>query len=202
MSVKKSEALSMASKRYQKQSENVKKLGTCQTFMTLIKGFVCSGCLILPKSFINGGWVFQIAMLIFSGIYTMYCAKLVLECRQKMNASSYPELGYKAYGKCGKFAVDLALWFSQTGFCFAYVFFVKENFHKVLLQISDNKIDVSTNTFAIGSFFLFTLLCFVRKIEIFASTHTFADLMIVLTMLTVVIYGCKEIKQNGEILVS
>ena len=119
-----------------------------------------------------------------------------------MNASSYPELGYKAYGKCGKYAVDLALWFSQTGFCFAYVFFVKENFHKVLLQISDNKIDVSTNTFAIGCFFLFTLLCFVRKIEIFASTHVFADLMIVLTMLTVIIYGCKEIKQNNMILVS
>ena len=40
-------------------------------------------------------------------------------------------------------------------------------------------------------------MCFVRKIEIFASTHAFADLMIVVTMMTVVVYGCINVKDNG-----
>jgi hypothetical protein len=41
---------------------------------------------------------------------------------------------------------------------------------------------------------LFSLLCFVRKIEIFAATHLFADVMIVLTMLTIVVYGIINMK--------
>ena len=56
----------------------VKKLGPAATFLTLIKGFVCTGCLYLPKSFINGGWTFQIVMLVISCLITLYCAELLL----------------------------------------------------------------------------------------------------------------------------
>lgn len=132
----------------------------------------------------------------------MYCAKLILECRHKMRAASYPEIGYKTYGNCGKISVDIALFLSQVGFTLAYVFFVKENCHRVLSQMTGGRVDISANTFAFWCFVLFTLLCLVRKIAVFASTHTFADCMIVLMMISVVVYGSKEIKQNDRILVS
>ena len=51
---------------------------------------------------------------------------------------------------------------------------------------------------AFMSFIGFTLLCFVRKIEVFASTHLFADIMIVLTLIIVVIYGAIEMTKNGN----
>uniref|UniRef100_A0A7S3G106 Amino acid transporter transmembrane domain-containing protein n=1 Tax=Strombidium rassoulzadegani TaxID=1082188 RepID=A0A7S3G106_9SPIT len=47
-------------------------------------------------------------------------------------------------------------------------------------------------------FVIFTLLCFVRKIEIFAVTHLFADIMIVLTLIVVVIYGARELAEKGS----
>lgn len=88
----------MASKRKKQESDKVNKLGPAATFLTLIKGFVCTGCLYLPKSFINGGWVFQIAALALSCVITLYCSKLLLDTRKKLGASSYTEIGFLLYG--------------------------------------------------------------------------------------------------------
>jgi membrane protein insertase Oxa1/YidC/SpoIIIJ len=50
------------------------KLDWKGTYFTLIKGFVCTGIIYLPKSFINGGWGFSILVFIFSMLLTMTCA--------------------------------------------------------------------------------------------------------------------------------
>ena len=50
---------------------------------------------------------------------------------------------------------------------------------------------------ALFCFWLFTMLCFIRKIQIFASTHLFADVMILMTVIVVVVYGCIFWKKNG-----
>ena len=42
----------------EKTKKKVKKLGQFETFFTLMKGFVCTNCLYLAKSFVNGGWLF------------------------------------------------------------------------------------------------------------------------------------------------
>jgi len=97
--------------------------------MTLIKGFVCTGCLYLPKSFVNGGWAFSIIMLVISMFLTIYCGLLLLEVRKKLKTSNYTEIGEKTYGVIGRIGVDVSLWSSQVGFCCAYVFFIKENLH-------------------------------------------------------------------------
>jgi hypothetical protein len=44
--------------REENYKESVKKLGSFATFMTLIKAFICTAVLYLPKSFVNGGWGF------------------------------------------------------------------------------------------------------------------------------------------------
>jgi len=82
----------------EKIKEKIQKLGCFPTFMTLIKGFVCTGCLYLPKSVINGGWMFSAFMLLFSCFLTIYCALLLLDVRKKLNLTSYTEIGLKTYG--------------------------------------------------------------------------------------------------------
>ena len=49
-------------------------------------------------------------------------------------------------------------------------------------------------------FFIFALLCLVRKIEIFAVTHLFANVMIVLTIIAVVYQGCVILAKDGTML--
>lgn len=45
---------------------------------------------------------------------------------------------------------------------------------------------------------MFTLLCWVRKIEIFASTHIFADCMILITLIYVIVCGGLTIRKRNE----
>jgi len=77
----------------EKVQQSVQKLGAVGTYFTLMKGFVCSSILYLPKSFVNGGWLFTSGALIFSCIVTTVAAMLLLEIRQKMNATSYSDIG-------------------------------------------------------------------------------------------------------------
>ena len=70
----------------------VKKLGCFATFMTLMKGFVISSILYLPKSFVNGGYVFQTFMLLFSAVITIYAVLLLLDIRKKTGLCSYSDI--------------------------------------------------------------------------------------------------------------
>lgn len=49
-------------------------LGWVATYISLIKGFVCTGVLYLPKAFWNGGYIFSALCLFLSYILTMICA--------------------------------------------------------------------------------------------------------------------------------
>ena len=51
--------------------------------------------------------------------------------------------------------------------------------------------DIETGeiVFLMFCFVLFSLLCLVRKIEVFASTHLFANIMIVITLVAVIVQG-------------
>lgn len=65
--------------------------------------------------------------MVLSGLLTMYCSILLLNTRVVSKVGSYSEMGQMSYGKCGRIAVDISLALSQSGFCCAYVFFIKEN---------------------------------------------------------------------------
>jgi len=78
--------------------------------MTLIKGMVCTGILYYPRTCITAGWGFQIICMTLSCLLTMYCAKLLLQCKEHVkHAKDYSDIGLHLYGINGKRSVDLAL---------------------------------------------------------------------------------------------
>lgn len=179
-----------------KIKKEMHKLGYFQTFMTLFKGFIISSPIYTPKAFVNGGWLISSIMQVFSACFTLYCAILLLEINKKTGLSNYAKIGEHTYGKVGKIYTEVVLWVTQVGFCCAYVFFIKENVHSILMEAFE--IDVKTEYIAIACWIMFTMLCYVRKIEKFAVTHIFADAMIVITLVIVMVYGVKNIGENGS----
>lgn len=116
----------------EEQAKKVKKMGTCGTFMSLLKGFVCTAILYLPDSFRAAGWLFQILSLLFSCFLTIFCAYLLIEVRKKVDLPSYTAIGERLYGTTGKILVNITLILSQAGFCCTYVWFIISNFHTIL----------------------------------------------------------------------
>lgn len=179
----------------EKVKKEVPKLGNVMTFMSLFKGFIISSPIYAPKSFVNGGYVMSSMMQIISAIFTLYCAILLLEIREKTGLSSYSQIGFSSYGTVGKVLTEITLWVTQFGFCCAYTYFIKENVHQILEQAFD--VYIKPDVLAIGCWLMFTLLCYVRKIEKFAVTHIFADVMILVTIIIVIVYGVINIKNDG-----
>lgn len=58
--------------------------------------------------------------------------------------------------------------------------------------------DVSQWTLGGGCLVVYAPLCFVRRIEVFASTHVFADAMIAITIITIIVYSIKKDVSDGN----
>jgi len=56
---------------------------------------------------------------------------------------------------------------------------------------------VSKWVFGFLLFVIYVPLCFIRKIEILAPTHVFADIMIIITLTTLMVYAGMEVNKHG-----
>jgi proton-coupled amino acid transporter len=120
----------------------VKKIGPLKTYFMLLKGFVCTGILYLPKEFYNGGWAFSGFAMIFSFILTSICAIKLLEAKKKSSGPQFTDIGMSAMGKPGKIMVDITLGVSQTGFVTAYIYFISANLQSVFLEAFHTDINI------------------------------------------------------------
>lgn len=75
----------------------------------LLKGFICTGILYIPKNFLNGGWFFSLLAMVLSYILTVICAFKLLDARKKCGARSFTDVGFASYGTFGKVIVDVSL---------------------------------------------------------------------------------------------
>ena len=161
----------------------------------------------MPKDFVNGGWLFSAVCIIGSLIVTLYCASLLLQCREKYGGS-FPEIGYAVYGKWGKLLVDISLVASQYGFVTAYIYFIASQIGgpggviPCMTAPSDdpeciNGTVINKWWFLLICMIIYVPLVFVRKIEVFAVTHLFGDVMIIITMIVICIYAGIDVSKDG-----
>lgn len=166
---------------------NLKLLGPVATFFTLIKGFVCTGILYLPKGFVNGGWGFSIFSLVFTACLSYYSSLLILEVRLKTKSKSYTECGEKVFGNKGRIIVNIPLAASQIGFVCAFLYFILENCTNIVNYALG--ISISRNLIALIWLAIISSFSLVRRIEIFAPAHLFANIMVIITLSVVITYG-------------
>ena len=161
----------------------------------------------MPKDFINGGWLFSSACILVSLAATLYCATLLLECRAKFGGS-FPDIGKAVYGKWGKLMVDISLVSSQYGFVTAYIYFIASQIGGeggVIPCITAKDDDPTCENGTVIDRWWWMLICmaiyvplvFVRKIEVFAATHLFGDVMIILTMVVICVYAGIDVGKDG-----
>lgn len=184
----------------------MKKLGPIQTCFTIFKGFVATGILYVPKDFKNGGYIFTPASLLGSLAVTLYCSKLLLQVNEKVGGGSFPEMGFKACGKGGKIFVEIVLVASQFGFCTAYVYFIASQIggEGGVIPCITSTLDDCSDGYILPKWWwmpiamaIYVPLVFVRKIEVFASTHIFGDVMIIITLIVVMVYASIDMADNG-----
>ncbi|KAG7398180.1 hypothetical protein PHYBOEH_011503 [Phytophthora boehmeriae] len=165
-----------------------------QTTFTIVKSFIGSGILFLPKGFQNGGMLFSIAGLCASAGLSTFCMLRLVECSNVLIRSpnhhsiSYGVVGEQAFGSIGRLAVNVSLVLSQLGFCCSYLIFVQQNIGQVLLHVFHVRSSVAAWTLIFLQVPLYTPLVWVRHLEYFALTNLFADVLILFGLLYMLTY--------------
>jgi solute carrier family 36 (proton-coupled amino acid transporter) len=147
--------------------------------MLLLKSFVGTGVLFLPRAFLNGGMAFSSALLLFVSGLSYYCFVLLVSTRLKCE-HSFGDMGGVLWGKWLRWTINFSLVISQMGFASAYMVFTSENIQAMVLAVTKCKTNLDIKYLILLQWAIFLPVSLVRKINLIQIFALAADLFIVI----------------------
>ncbi|KAF2857202.1 transmembrane domain transport protein [Piedraia hortae CBS 480.64] len=184
-------------KRIRKQRE-AGKGGPIGAALLLLKSFVGTGVLFLPRAFLNGGMVFANVVLLLIAVLSYYCFILLVSTRLKVHAS-FGDMGGQIYGDYFKGLINSSLVISQIGFSSAYIVFVAENLQAFVLAVTRCAQSVSVAWLIILQMAIFLPLSLYRNINHIQKLALLADIFICLGLVYVYYYDIATLINAGGI---
>ncbi|KAK0263430.1 hypothetical protein LTS09_002622 [Friedmanniomyces endolithicus] len=195
------EASALLTPGKRKRRRKAREAGKATPFgaaMLLLKSFVGTGVLFLPRAFLNGGMLFSNLVLLAIALLSYYCFILLVSVRLKIHAS-FGEMGAQIFGDYFKNLINASLVLSQVGFTSAYIVFVSENLQAFILAVSN-----CDTTLPIGFLIFLQMLIFLpislyRNINNIQKMALVADLFICLGLIYIYFYDIKTILDRGAV---
>ncbi|KAF2876411.1 transmembrane amino acid transporter protein-domain-containing protein [Massariosphaeria phaeospora] len=180
-------------KRRPKQTGNASPTGAS---LLLLKSFVGTGVLFLPRAFLNGGMLFSNLVLLGVAGLSYYCFVLLVSTRLVIE-HSFGDMGYHLYGNWMRNMINFSLVISQIGFSSAYIVFVSENLQAFTLAVTDCRTNIDIKYMILIQMIIFLPLSLYRNINNIQKLALIADVFILLGLvylyyfdiLTIVIQG-------------
>jgi proton-coupled amino acid transporter len=177
--------------------QSLKGTSESKAFFMLLKAFVGTGVLFLPKAFMNGGLIFSLITMTILGYLTMHCMLLLVESSRSYGGKSFGELGELMYGERFRTLILFSISVSQIGFCCAYFIFVGQNMRDLLMLSSGCKWIYPDWVFIIAQVLVYVPLALVRKIKKFGVSSLVADVFILVGLGYIFVFGVSVIAENG-----
>ncbi|KAK5092279.1 hypothetical protein LTR24_005416 [Lithohypha guttulata] len=149
--------------------------GTTKTFFTLLKAFIGTGIMFLPKAFNNGGIVFSSMTLLAVSSVSMLAFHLLLQCRSSIGGGGYGEIGHAIGGAKMRNIILGSITLSQLGFVCAGLVFVAQNLYS----------------------FIIIPLAFIRNISKLGPAALLADVFILIGLVYIYWYDIATLAQDG-----
>ena len=163
--------------------------------MMLLKSFVGTGVLFLPRAFYNGGMVFSNVVLLAVAGLSYYCFCLLTRTRLIVG-QSFGDMGQVLYGSWLKSLINFSLVLSQIGFVSAYIVFVSENLQAFFLAVSKCEWDIDVRWFIFGQMLIFMPISLIRQIHNLEKFVLVADALIVLGLVYLYYYDFSTLVAN------
>lgn len=173
--------------------------GTTKTFFTLLKAFIGTGIMFLPKAFRNGGILFSSITLIMISLITTLCFRLLLQCRERYGGGGYGELGDAIFGRKFRGLILASITLSQLGFVCAGLIFTAENLLSFLHAVvpSDKPQPFSTASLIAIQFVILIPMALIRNIAKLGPAALLADVFILIGLVYIWGYDIKELAYEG-----
>ncbi|EEH19184.1 hypothetical protein PABG_01503 [Paracoccidioides brasiliensis Pb03] len=187
-------------KRRKQHKDRVHPANTTSTgaILLLLKSFVGTGVLFLPRAFMNGGMLFSSIVLVSVSLLSYYCFILLVSTRMKIHGS-FGDIGGVLYGKHMRRIILGSIVLSQLGFVSAYIVFVSTNLQAFVYAVSKCKTFLDIKFIILMQLVVFLPFSFIRDISKLGFTALIADVFILLGIIYLYIYGFETIIDNGGV---
>jgi len=163
--------------------------------LLLLKSFVGTGVLFLPRAFLNGGMLFSnVVLIIISGL-SYWCFLLLCKTRLKVHAS-FGDMGGQIYGPWFRNLINMSLIISQIGFSSAYIVFVSENLQAFILAVTNCRTMIDIKYMILMQMVIFLPLSLYRNINNIQKLALIADLFIALGLVYLYYYDIRTMAVN------
>ncbi|RLV93436.1 Vacuolar amino acid transporter 4 [Spathaspora sp. JA1] len=169
-----------------------------KAYLLLLKAFVGTGVLFLPKAFSNGGLLFSILTLIFFALLSFWCYLILVYTKIATKLSSFGEIGLKLYGNWLQRLILSSIIISQIGFVAAYIVFTSQNLRAFVSNIipSVNLEDLNMVWFILFQLVIIIPLALIRDITKLSLSATLANFFIFSGLLTILYFVIYELLIN------
>jgi proton-coupled amino acid transporter len=191
-------ALLTPGKRKRRRKEQAGKGSPGGAALLLLKSFVGTGVLFLPRAYLNGGMMFSNLVLLGIASLSFWCFILLVNTRLAVHAS-FGDMGGKIYGNYFRNLINFSLVISQIGFSSAYIVFVSENLQAFVLAVTDCRTFIDIKYMILMQMIVFLPLSLYRNINNIQKLALLADLFIVLGLVYLYYYDILTLVNNHGI---
>jgi solute carrier family 36 (proton-coupled amino acid transporter) len=164
--------------------------------LLLLKSFVGTGVLFLPRAFLNGGMLFSSLVLLGIAAVSYLCFILLIATRSKIEAS-YGDIGGVLYGKWMRAAILFSIVLSQLGFVSAYTVFTAENLQAFVSAVSKCRTFIDIKIMIVLQLIIFLPLSLIRDISKLGFTALIADAFILLGLIYLYYYDIYTVSADS-----
>ena len=163
--------------------------------LLLLKSFVGTGVLFLPRAYLNGGMLFSNVVLLAVAALSYYCFILLVNTHLKVHAS-FGDMGGVLYGKVMRNVILASIVLSQMGFVAAYIVFTSENLQAFILAVSKCATWIDIKYMVLMQLIIFLPLSLIRDIGKLGITALVADAFILLGLLYLYYFDIATLAAN------
>ncbi|KAI1442802.1 transmembrane amino acid transporter protein-domain-containing protein [Annulohypoxylon stygium] len=172
------------------------KTSTKKTFFTLLKAFIGTGIMFLPKAFKNGGILFSSMTMLVISTVTMLAFHLLLACKARYSGG-YGEIGQAIAGDWMRKIILISITLSQLGFVCAGIVFVAENMTSFLQAVGNGHSPLSPTTLILIQLIVLIPLAFIRNIAKLSPVALLADVCILIGVAYIYYYDINHLASDG-----
>lgn len=169
-----------------------------KAYFLLLKAFVGTGVLFLPKAFSSGGLLFSALTLFFFGMLSFWCYHILVQSKIVAKVTGFAEIGLKTYGVTLQKLILFLIIISQVGFVAAYIVFTAENLRAFLVNTTSYKTeDLDIFWFVLIQAIILAPICLIRDITRLSLSALVANVFIFAGLVTIMYYTIRQFAENN-----
>lgn len=169
-----------------------------KAYFLLVKAFVGTGVLFLPKAFSSGGLLFSALMLFLFGLLSYWCYVVLVYSKIAVRVSSFTEIGRILYGSWFQQLILFSILLSQIGFVATYIIFTAENLRAFIVNVTSySTSDIDIVWLIALQTCILTPLSFIRDITKLSLLALLANVFIMIGLVTIICFTGGELILNG-----